>query len=287
MAQDHRWNNLEDVRRAKSALGTALLAGGAIATAYGADQEEGEAALAGIGAMALGLLTKAGARADTRYCEFMPQAVYLVPLSLGRPTDVDVEIAGRPQARIHLNNVRPGTQRDPLVIYLRLFRDGGGGDVSWLTARREVYSNDITGIGRGPAAYPWILGGRDVSTPSRAALDAYQAAGALQDCTVAELLDLYASEGLVIGSGMENRRDVPKDPSFRHVLEGGSGLFTPHAHSMGYQRIMCSRQPAYRPRTELVRKAADTMRVLQQEQRVAAADDGAAAASHQQEPAEQ
>lgn len=281
MAQDLRWNNLENLRTTKSFLGNALLVGGAASTAYGADQSNAAAAIAGVSAMALGLLAKSGARADTRYCEFMPQAIYLVPLTLERVSDVSVEIVGRPAASMLLNDVRPGTPRKPTVIYLRLFRDGDGADISWLTRRREIYSNDFTGVMRNPWGYPWILGGRDVSTPSRATLEAYQSNNRLRDVTVLGLEDLYKAEGILIGSGMENRERQPKNPSYRHILLGGTGLFTPHPYSMGYQRLMFSRQLPYEPRSGAVRNVAKAMRVEQSEADTISASEPA----HQQEPA--
>jgi hypothetical protein len=92
----------------------------------------------------------------------------------------------------------------------------------------------------------------------------------MTDSTIADLLDLYQAEGILIGSGMESRPDIAKNPSFRHVLEGGTGLFTPHPQSMGYKRIMCTRQPPYRPTSAIA-----AMRVHNDEQELeASADSG-------------
>lgn len=267
MAVDHRWNNLEDIRRAKSMIGNVLLAGGAFTTAYGAHRRDSGTALAGVGAMALGLLTKSGARADTRHCEFMPVSIFLVPLTLERTREVRVEIGGRPAAAILLNNVQPGSPSKPEMIYLRLFQNAPLTTTgrSWLMSRREIYSNDFTGVLHGPHGYPWILGGRDVSTPTRQTLEEYQANGYLRDFTLTDLEDLYRAEGILIGSGAEMRPDALKNPSFRHILEGGVGLFTPRPHSMGYKRNMCTRQPPYQPRSDLVRNCAASIRVTKQE----------------------
>jgi hypothetical protein len=131
----------------------------------------------------------------------------------------------------------------------------------YLTRRKAIYGNDATGVR--PGDFPWILGGNDVSTPSRQVLAAYQAGGHLLDLTLSDLQALYDAEGIHIGSGMENRPDVRKNPSFRHILEGGTGLFTPAPESIGYKRIMCKPQQAYRPQSELVRNFAAAMRVNQ------------------------
>jgi hypothetical protein len=172
-----------------------------------------------------------------------------------------VQITDRPAATMILNNVQPGTPRSPRVYYLRLFADGGGADISWLTRRAEFYTNDHTPPPAGRLAYPWILGGRDVSTPTRATFENYQAEGYLRDMVFADLVDLYKAEGILIGSGMENRPQQPRDPSFQHILEGGIGLFTPHPQSMGYKRLMFTHRPAYQPVSEAARNAAETVGV--------------------------
>ena len=124
MAEDHRWNNLEDVRKAKSFIGNALLLGGAITTAHGADRDSGRTMLAGLGVMAAGLLTKAGARADTRYCEFMPQRIFIVPLTLGETNDISVRLASQPGPPTIVREVTPGTPRRPAVVYVRMLDTG-------------------------------------------------------------------------------------------------------------------------------------------------------------------
>lgn len=264
MAVDHRWNNLEDVRKAKSAIGSILLMGGLVTTSYGSHRNDAGVVLAGLAAMGAGLLTKAGAKGDTRYCEFMPQAIYIAPLRLEQPSDLRISIPDDPKSLVILDNVQPGTPGKPRTIYLRILGPGSP-TPEYLTQRKAQYSNDATGVFPDADGYPWILGGRDVSTPTRATLEAYQANGYLQHMTLTDLRDLYAAEGILIGSGMENRPDVKKNPSFRHILEGGTGLFTPEIHTIGYKRVMCSMREPYRPKSDLVRNAAETMRVMQQD----------------------
>jgi hypothetical protein len=258
MALDHRWNNLEDVRKAKSLIGNVLLVGGVGALAYGADRRDSTVALAGLAAMGVGLLTKSGAKADTRYCEFMPQAIYLVPLKLDQPGDLRISIDNDPGAATLLHQVVPGSAGKPTTLYLRLH--GRDSEVPrWLMRRRANYGNDATGVQ--PGDYPWILGGNDVSAPSEETLREYQVGGHLTDMTVDDLERLYAAEEILIGSGMENHSKTPLNPSYRHILEGGVGLFTPAPNTMGYKRIMCQKHPTYSPRSELVRNAAAAIRV--------------------------
>lgn len=258
MAEDHRWNNLEDVRRAKSLIGNVLLVGGAGATIYGIDRHDSTAALAGLAAMGVGLLAKSGAKADTRYCEFMPQTIYLIPLKLGRPSDLRVRMEHDPGATMLLDEVKPGSPGKPRTIYLRLHGEDSE-PPRWLVRRRPVYSSDPSKIRQGDL--PWILGGGDVSPPSEEALRAYQAGGRLAGMTLDDLERLYRDEDILMGSGAETRADAPHDPSYRHILEGGTGLFSPEPCSMGAKRLFYQRHRPYRPKSESVRNAAAAARV--------------------------
>jgi len=74
--------------------------------------------------MAAGLLTKAGARADTRYCEFMPQRIFIVPLTLGETNDISVRLASQPGPPTIVREVTPGTPRRPAVVYVRMLDTG-------------------------------------------------------------------------------------------------------------------------------------------------------------------
>jgi hypothetical protein len=260
MSIDHRWNNLENVRQAKSAIGTALLYGGMFATAYGADRHDEGTAFAGLAAMGLGALTKAGAKGDTRYCEFMPASIYLVPLELREAGDLRISIEGDPTSLLILDDVQPGIEGKPQVVYVRLLGPGSP-KPDWLARRKAIYGNDATGVQ--PGDFPYILGGNDVSTPDRKTLEAYHAHGFLLDMTVSDLKALYEAEGILVGSGMENRPDTLRNPSFRHVLEGGTGLFTPKLNSIGYKRLMCRTHEPYEPKSEWVRNVAASVGVTQ------------------------
>lgn len=114
LAGDHRWNNLEDIRRAKSLIGDGLVIGGALTIS---NSEKTESQLIGAGLMLAGLISKANARADTRHLEFTPHAVYLVPLRLGETSDVTIRDATG--GVIALADVAPGTTDRPRTIYLR------------------------------------------------------------------------------------------------------------------------------------------------------------------------
>lgn len=245
MAQDHRWNNLEDVRRAKSFIGNVLLFGGAAATGIGAYNDSNAAVFAGLGAMAAGLLLKSMAAGDTRYVEYAPACVYLVPVKLGAPAELRLQV-GMSGAVAVFPQFQPGTTQRPRALYVRLL-GAGSPTPPWLTSLALVYTNDATGVRAGDQ--PWVLGGSDVGTPTSERLADYQRGGALAGWNVNDLRRLYSSQGILVGSGMENREGQPIDPSYRHILEGGIGLFTPHPDSMGYKRIMFTPQPAFRQTT--------------------------------------
>lgn len=262
MAVDHRWNNLEDVRVAKSAVGDVLLVGGAlVASSIDDDDEEDDVfkkLLIGAGLAVAGLVSKDNARGDTRYLEFMPQSIYLVPLMLDGRGDVRLQVEGDESPAVTLSALAPGSSDAPHVHYVRLH--GRGVDhPEWLIATETIFGNDATGVRAGD--WPWILGGMDVSTPSRAVLRAYQAGGHLEGLSFPELLELYEAEGILVGSGMEAREDQPRNPSYRHILEGGVGLFTPEPGSIGYKRIMCQQREPYEPKSELARNLAASVRV--------------------------
>lgn len=264
MAIDHRWNNLEHVRQAKSAIGHALMAAGTVVAASGDAHHDDEKLLVGLGMLLGGALARENARGDTRHLEYLPASIHIVPLLLGNPRDVTLSIPGHPEATLVLPDLTPGTaaatsRRDgPRVVYVRL-QTNDRTPPAWMTATTLRYGNDHTGVR--PGDWPWILGGTDVSTPTRNVLNAYQAGGHLTDFSLNDLRRLYDAEGILLGSGREQRTDTPRNPSYRHILEGGRGLFTPAPDSLGYKRLMYTIHNRYVPRSALVRNAAAAIRV--------------------------
>jgi hypothetical protein len=194
----------------------------------------------------------------------MPAAIYVIPLYLDQSEDLRISIAGDPSEAAVISNVHPGTQRSPSVAYVRLLGRACPTQPAWLSRVGPLIGNDFTGVREGD--YPWILGGQDVSTPSREVVEAYIAGGSLPNMTVGQLRGLYDAEGILIGSGMENTPGAKKNPSFRHILEGGTGLFTPYPYSMGYKRLMFQRHRAYEPQSDAVWNLADDIRVMHQQE---------------------
>lgn len=245
MAADHMWNNLEDVRRAKSLIGTGLLAGGAAVTAIGIDQESKEAALVGIGMMAVGAMMKAGAHADTRYCNVMPQRMYIVPVHVGAAgATVELEVAGYRQSRLVLPDLSPPPPGQGAKLrYVRLvsgYPTTHGYPAQWAATGNVVYSNDHSGaVTDNPV--PYILGGRDVRTPSPALIPSYRHDPRLATLTPAELENLYRDRGVFLAA--QDQRGY----AGRHILEGGDSLVPPLDGTAGFARLFCQPHPPFRP----------------------------------------
>lgn len=90
LAQDRRWQGIDTVRAVKSALGTGLIVGGAVAGVH--REANAEVALALIAA---GILLKATSQADLRQWEMLPRTVFVLPLHVSPGThDVTVEFPG-------------------------------------------------------------------------------------------------------------------------------------------------------------------------------------------------
>lgn len=245
MAGDLSWNNLEDVRTAKSLLGNALLIGGvAVAAADQGRNESDEArknrALIGAGVAILGGLLKASASADVRHCEFLPQRVYVVPVNIPGPgATLTVEVEGDASSRLVLPNLSPpsGGQRVQLR-YLRLTPAGA----AWQSAGRLVYANDALAVRVPGDDLPYIFGGRCVRTPTSATMRRYHDAGNLTDLTASDLENIYREEGITFT--VEDQRGE----SAAHILEGGTSLVCPLPGTAGYQRLFGQEHPPYRPR---------------------------------------
>jgi len=240
----HRNDPLADERRTRSALGDAAVVGGAVV--IGSRQDSNTNALIGLGVIAAGLLAKAGAEADTRFNALLPVSSSVAVLSLpSYPAPLVVELAGYPASRVVLPEFVPGTTDDPAVIYLRLPDILGSPD--FLRTDRIAHTNDamLPSVGD----FPWILGGTCVATPTQQTLDIYRAGGYLTGYSLDDLRHLYALEGVLIGAGPREESQRNKSGQYRHILEGGSALFTPANGTLAYKRIMCSHHAPYTPRS--------------------------------------
>lgn len=247
MAQDHRWNNLEDMRLAKSHIGSALMiTGGTLATL----SNHNETQLVGAGLMLAGLFASAGAHADTRYCEAMPQRIYLVPLMLQANERIVLQVDGNPSSAMTLANLHAPEDGKVQFRVVRLLT--GSALKPWAVPGQVYYSNPYA-LGSGGLNLPYILGGACVRPPTPEVLASYQASGFLRDMTFNELRDLYLAEDI-------EWENSPLEFPGLHVLEGGKSLMAPLPGTTGYQRLFCQVHPPYRPKSEQVRAAAQRIR---------------------------
>ncbi len=121
MSRDHRWNNLEQVRAAKATIGQLLTLGGAIVAYEGIRSRNTDTALVGAGILAGGLLLQAGAGADTRYLDVLPQRWHVVPLNLSMDTrSVTVRAADRPDRPMVLTDLTVPRAGEAQLFYVRL-----------------------------------------------------------------------------------------------------------------------------------------------------------------------
>ncbi|MFZ4574716.1 MAG: hypothetical protein ACOYN0_09985 [Phycisphaerales bacterium] len=249
LARDHRWNNLEDVRRAKSLIGNALMVGGA-AVAIGA--EDDQAKLAGAGAALAGLLLKASSKADTRYNEFLPRSVYVAAINVTKvDSTVGVQLDNRPGTRMLLPAISPPSDGTPVrLVYARLPTEPAG----WASSGRVIYANDRTEARVAGDELPYIMGGTCVRAPTPQTLARYHASGRLKNMTAVELENLYREEGVTFT--VEDQRGESR----KHLLEGGSSLVCPLAGSTGYVRLFCQNHPPYRPKSAALQRAIEDER---------------------------
>ncbi|HRJ49373.1 MAG TPA: hypothetical protein PKU91_02495, partial [Phycisphaerales bacterium] len=107
IAASTRWANLEDVRRAKSAIGSLLVTGGII-TAATADDNDTQV-MVGLIVAGVGALLKASSAADIQHNELFPQRTYLALADLNAPVNrVELAIGGRSPSRLVLPDVPAG-----------------------------------------------------------------------------------------------------------------------------------------------------------------------------------
>ncbi|MEZ6243533.1 MAG: hypothetical protein R3B57_10880 [Phycisphaerales bacterium] len=237
LSADLKWNNFEDVRIAKSQIGSALMVGGGI-TAIASD--DSTAQLIGLGLLLAGAALRSSSSADTRHLEALPQRTYLALVTLPEGASrVEIQVDGRPESRLVLPDLPSRGPSDLRLWYVRLPTAGA----PWATPPSVVYSNDATGGATDAPDLPYILGGRCVRTPSEDLLREYRRAGLPAWVTVADLERMYAEEGIALP-------DTGVIATGRHVLEGGAAMYTPPAGSAGFVRLFCQPHPPYAPRGE-------------------------------------
>ena len=255
MATDHMWNNLEEVRRAKSTLGSALLIGGVV-VASSVDDDSGTAQIIGISAAALGALMKASSAADLRHLESLPQRTYLVALDLpDEGATVRLRVGDLGQTEMALAGLLPPDSSRGERLRVRYVRvPTVSTPLSWMVSGEIRYANDAWPGDVPGDDLPYILGGRCVRVPTHDALGRYQSKGRLLGMTLSDLRELYRAEGIVVDPSDELQKVGV------HVLEGGNSLACPQAGTAGFARLFGQDHPAYVARSDEVRAIVATLR---------------------------
>jgi tetratricopeptide (TPR) repeat protein len=248
MSVEHFWNNMEDVRIAKSHIGDALLAGAAGVGAAGIINNSSGADYAAIGMAIVGLIAKASAAADTTHAEFMPQRVYLVPINItAADSTVTLDVSDNALWHMVLPAMAPPKKGDVALCYVRPPTELPA-PASWQTSGQIAYANDWYGGKVEGDTLPYILGGMCVRKPSESVLKHYQEAGNLTDMSLTDLENLYQEEGIKFTI---QEQDMFAD---NHVLEGGKSMVAPRPGTAGYLRVFCQRHSAYAATSKLVQE---------------------------------
>lgn len=244
LAADHMWNNFEDIRSFKRVLGDVLIAGGAVRAASRQRIDGYDLA-----AVAIGLLIRESAKVDLRYCDTLPQRVYVAAINVPGPgTNVELSVPGDPAASIVLHDLAPPLAGERLQLRsVRLL--SGGFSTPLANAVSLIYGNDYSAEHPPGDDLPYILGGTSVRVPTDEALTYYQSRGRLMDYTLVRLQNLYREEGL--GWDANN----PRIQNAVHVLDGGSSMIPPVAGTTGYTRLFYVPHGPYAPKSAALKAA--------------------------------
>jgi hypothetical protein len=247
MASKHVWNDLQDMTKAKAAVGSVMIGvGGALAASR-------DLPFIGLAVGMAGVVVGGSSAADVRHCEATPQRIYVAPVAITTPdTLVSLSIPGQPEGSMCFR-LDPPEGSAIRLCYVRLTSDNGtfielDQAPEWATSGLTLYSNDRD-PDAGSRKFPFILGGDCVRSPSEASLAAYKQAGFLTDMTLGELEELYRAEGITWESSDYGSVEG------MHVLEGGSTLATPHVGTAGWARLFGQAHPPYAAKSQLVKSA--------------------------------
>jgi len=129
MAQDRKWQSIDTIRAVKSAIGTGLLAGGAVEGVRGLNESGSRQRtdlIVGASLLAAGAVLKATSQSDVRGWDMLPRSVFLIPLRVSPGThDVTVEFprAGGLRQTWH-GLVAPDQGDDTYLFHMQPYNDG-------------------------------------------------------------------------------------------------------------------------------------------------------------------
>lgn len=264
LAEDHQWNNMDDVRLAKSHIGTVIVAAGAEVArraAYRRNRRTASAqAVIGIGMMIGGAITKAAAAADLRHCPILPQRIYIAPIMIyGDGSVVSIQLGDEDLSQLNLTGISPPARwKNVQLIYTRLTPNRKREELfAWEVSSEQFYGNDNSSTQVAGDSLPYILGGRCVRLPSAETLSRYQQAGNLINFSVNDLKQLYIDEDIKLA--VEEQGGM----AGLHILEGGDSLVSPLPGSPGYLRLFGQDHGRYSPRSKSVRELKAKLEIKQ------------------------
>jgi tetratricopeptide (TPR) repeat protein len=128
MGQDRRWQSIDTIRTIKSALGTGLIAGGAIEGvrgAYGSGAAQRRDLIASAALIGAGALLKATSQADVRQWEMLPRTTFVLPLEL-EPGEHDIRVEFPTGVKQTWRNIVAPKPGEEATYYLRMQRWSSG-----------------------------------------------------------------------------------------------------------------------------------------------------------------
>jgi tetratricopeptide (TPR) repeat protein len=128
MGQDRKWQSIDTIRTIKSALGTGLIAGGAIEGirgAYGHGAAQRRDLIASAALIGAGALLKATSQADVRQWEMLPRTTFILPLEL-EPGEHDIRVEFSNGVKQTWRNIVAPKSGDEATYYFRMQRWNSG-----------------------------------------------------------------------------------------------------------------------------------------------------------------
>jgi tetratricopeptide (TPR) repeat protein len=129
MAQDRKWQSIDTIRAVKSAIGTGLIAGGAVEGFRGLNESGSRQRtdlVVGASLLAAGALLKATSQSDVRGWDMLPRSVFLIPLHVSPgPHDVTVEFPRAGGLRQTWHGLVAPPQGDDTYLFHMLPYDSG------------------------------------------------------------------------------------------------------------------------------------------------------------------
>jgi tetratricopeptide (TPR) repeat protein len=127
MAQDRKWQSIDTIRAVKSAVGTGLLAAGAVEGVRGLDESGGRQRtdlIVGASLLAAGAVLKATSQSDVRGWDMLPRTIFLIPLRVSPGThDVTVQFRDGMRQTWH-GLVAPPQGDDTYLIHMQRYDSG-------------------------------------------------------------------------------------------------------------------------------------------------------------------